>query len=42
MAILRGEQVIAPSADDPLEIGDELLFVAASDQEEAIQGLLSP
>ena len=42
VAILRGEQVIAPSADDPLEIGDELLFVAASDQEEAIEGLLSP
>lgn len=42
VAILRGRQVIAPSPDDPLEIGDELLFVAASDQEEAIQELLSP
>jgi len=42
VAILRGRQVIAPSADDPLEIGDELLFVAAPDQEQAIQELLSP
>jgi trk system potassium uptake protein TrkA len=42
VAILRSLQVIAPSADDPLEAGDELLFVSAPDQEEAIQSLLSP
>lgn len=42
VAILRGAQVIAPSADDPLETGDELLFVAAPDQESAIEDLLSP
>jgi trk system potassium uptake protein TrkA len=41
VAILRSQQVIAPSLDDPLEAGDELLFVAAADQEEAIQSLLS-
>jgi len=34
--------VISPSPDDPLEAGDELLFVSAPDQEEAIQALLSP
>jgi trk system potassium uptake protein TrkA len=42
VAILRSLQVIAPSPDDPLETGDELLFVASPDQEEAIQSLLSP
>ena len=41
VAILRGGQVLAPSADDPLETGDELLFVSTPDQEEAIQDLLS-
>ena len=42
VAILRSLQVISPSPDDPLEAGDELLFVSAPDQEEAIQSLLSP
>ena len=41
VAILRGGQVIAPSPDDSMEGGDELLFVSAPDQEEAIQSLLS-
>ncbi|MCU0263098.1 MAG: TrkA family potassium uptake protein [Candidatus Nanopelagicales bacterium] len=41
VAILRSQQVISPSPDDPLEAGDELIFVAAPDQEEAIQNLLS-
>ena len=33
--------MINPSEDDPLEAGDELLFVAAPDQEESLEGLLS-
>jgi trk system potassium uptake protein TrkA len=41
VAILRSGQVIAPSADDPLETGDELLFVCTPDQESAIEDLLS-
>ena len=41
VAILRSGQVIAPSADDPLESGDELLFVSTPDQESAIEDLLS-
>jgi trk system potassium uptake protein TrkA len=41
VAILRSGQVIAPSADDPLEAGDELLFVSTPDQESAIEELLS-
>jgi trk system potassium uptake protein TrkA len=41
-AILRGERVITPSPDEPLEAGDELLFVAHGDVEEELQGVLSP
>lgn len=41
VAILRSGQVIAPSVDDPLETGDELLFVSTPDQESAIEDLLS-
>ena len=40
VAIVRGPRVIAPSADDPLDAGDELLFVSAPDQEPALQRLL--
>jgi trk system potassium uptake protein TrkA len=42
VALLRSGQVIAPSADDPLETGDELLFVCTPDQEQAIEDLLAP
>jgi trk system potassium uptake protein TrkA len=41
VAILRDKHVLAPSPDDPLEAGDELLFVSAPDQEEALHELLS-
>ncbi|MDO9485105.1 MAG: TrkA family potassium uptake protein [Actinomycetota bacterium] len=40
VAIVRGQRVITPSADDPLDPGDELLFVASPDQEPALQRLL--
>jgi len=40
VAIVRGPHVITPSQDDPLEVGDELLFVAVPDQEPALQRLL--
>ena len=40
VAIVRGQRVITPSADDPLDPGDELLFVASPDQEPALQLLL--
>src|ERR1700678_2442120 len=33
VAILRDGRVIVPNADDPLEAGDELLFVASEDVE---------
>lgn len=42
VAILRDGRVIAPTSDDPVEAGDELLFVAAGDAEDALQEMLSP
>lgn len=37
VAILRGGRVIVPVADDSLEAGDELMFVATADVESAIR-----
>lgn len=42
VAIVRGSRVIAPTPDDPVEAGDELLFVCHPDQEPALQQLLAP
>jgi trk system potassium uptake protein TrkA len=42
VAIVRGPRVIAPSPDDSLEAGDELLFVAVPDSESELQELLAP
>ena len=41
VAILRGNRVIVPEADEPLEGGDELLFVAAPEVEEDLRKLLA-
>jgi len=40
VTILRGGRVIVPQGDDPLEAGDELLFVAAADVEQEIRTAL--
>ena len=40
VAIVRGPRVIAPSSDDTLEAGDELIFVCAPQQEPLLQALL--
>jgi trk system potassium uptake protein TrkA len=40
VAILRDSRVIVPSPDDPLEGGDELLFVASQDVEAELATLL--
>ncbi len=40
VAIVRGDRVITPSPDDPLEVGDELIFVAAPRQEGTLQQML--
>jgi trk system potassium uptake protein TrkA len=42
VAIVRGPRVISPSPDDPLEAGDELLFVSAPTAEADLQDLLAP
>ncbi len=40
VAIIRDSRVIAPSADDTLEAGDELLFVASDEQESSLEEIL--
>ncbi|NLV77864.1 MAG: TrkA family potassium uptake protein [Rhodococcus sp.] len=40
VTILRGERVIVPQPDDPLEGGDELLFVAAEEVEEELRDVI--
>jgi len=40
VAILRDSRVISPTQDDPLESGDELLFIATPDQEAALLEVL--
>jgi trk system potassium uptake protein TrkA len=40
VTILRGDRVIVPQPEDPLEPGDELLFVAVSDVEPQIRSAL--
>jgi trk system potassium uptake protein TrkA len=42
VAIIRDGRVIVPSPDEPLEAGDELMFVAAPEAEAALQSMLSP
>ena len=40
VAILRGGRVIVPQPDDPLEAGDELMFVATQAVEDEIHAAL--
>jgi trk system potassium uptake protein len=41
-AILRGDRVITPSPDEPLEAGDELLFITHEEVEEQLKSVLAP
>ena len=41
VAILRGGRVIVPQSDDPLEGGDEMLFVAGESAEQEIHSVLT-
>jgi len=41
VAILREGRVIVPQPDDPLEAGDELLFVTSQDVEDELAQLLA-
>jgi trk system potassium uptake protein TrkA len=40
VTILRGQRVIVPEPDQPLEGGDELLFVAAPEVENELRNLI--
>jgi len=42
VTILRDGQVYTPGSEQPIEAGDELLFVSAADSEKSLQDLLSP
>ena len=42
VTILRDGQVYTPDAEQPIEAGDELLFVTAADKEQELQSLLAP
>jgi trk system potassium uptake protein TrkA len=42
VTILRDGQVYTPTSEQPVESGDELLFVCASDSEEELERLLAP
>jgi trk system potassium uptake protein TrkA len=40
VAILRGKRVVVPTPDDPLEAGDELIFVCTSEVEDQIRAVV--
>ncbi|MDN5798046.1 MAG: TrkA family potassium uptake protein [Intrasporangium sp.] len=42
VAIIRGQRPIAPTPDDAIESGDELLFITTAEQEAQLQRLLAP
>ena len=40
VAILRGKRVLVPSPDDPLEAGDELIFVVTTEAEDEVRAVV--
>ncbi len=42
VTILRDGQVYTPDVEQPIETGDELLFVASAESEQELQSLLAP
>lgn len=40
VAVVRGKRVLVPSPDDPLEAGDEAVFVCTADAEDAIRSVM--
>lgn len=40
VAIVRGKRVLVPSADDPIEAGDELVFVCTAEVEDAVRAVV--
>jgi trk system potassium uptake protein TrkA len=41
VAILRGKRVLVPTPDDPLESGDELMFLCPAETEDRLQDVVS-
>jgi trk system potassium uptake protein TrkA len=41
VAILRGARVLVPTPDDPLEAGDELMFLCPQEAEDGLQAVVS-
>jgi trk system potassium uptake protein TrkA len=40
VAVLRGKWVLVPTPDDPLEAGDELVFICTSEVEEMVRQVI--
>ena len=40
VAILRGKRVVAPTPGDPLEAGDELVFVCTAEVEDDVRSVI--
>jgi trk system potassium uptake protein TrkA len=40
VAVVRGKRVLVPTPDDPLEAGDELVFVCTADAEDGIRSVM--
>lgn len=40
VAIVRGRRVVVPTPDDPLEIGDELIFVCTAEVEDDVRAVI--
>ena len=40
VAILRGKRVLVPTPDDPLEAGDELIFVCTAEVEDEVRAVI--
>ncbi|BFU43026.1 potassium channel family protein [Krasilnikovia sp. MM14-A1004] len=40
VAVLRGKRVLVPTPDDPLEAGDELIFVCTTEVEDAVRAVV--
>ena len=42
VAIIREQRPLAPTADDAMEIGDELLFITTTESEQLLQQVVAP
>ena len=40
VAVVRGKRVLVPTPDDPLEAGDELIFVCTAEVEDGVRAVV--